>query len=91
MEIPEVKEILSKVKHSAHEVCGLWHDPGTSYMSGSAGALKYWVFKNNNREEGSRQPTHKLCVSRQLPQKEESTGTSRPQSQKQPPAETMLF
>ena len=67
MEIPQVQEAISKAKHSAHEVCGLWHEPGTSYMSGSAGAMKYWVFKNDKREEGSKQPTHRLCVSRQLP------------------------
>ena len=76
LQIPEVQEVITKAKHSAHEVCGLWHEPGTSYMSGSAGAMKYWVFKNDNREEGSRQPTHRLCVSRQKPKpkQEESSG-----------------
>jgi hypothetical protein len=81
LEIPEIQEVITKARHSAHEVCGLWHEPGTTYMSGSAGAMKYWVFRNDKREEGSKQPTHRLCVSRQKPRQEESRVNTNQQRQ----------
>ena len=65
--LPLVQNAIDKAHCRAHEVCGLWHESGKNYMSGSAGPLKYWVFKNTGREPGSKQPTHRLCVSRQLP------------------------
>ncbi|MAH47733.1 hypothetical protein CMI37_18070 [Candidatus Pacearchaeota archaeon] len=66
--LPEVQEAIEKAKHQAHEVCGLWLDSGKGYMSGMQGKMKYWVFKNKTKEQGSNQPDYHLCVSK-LPKK----------------------
>ena len=70
--LPEVAEAVEKARNGAHEVCGLWlNDRG--YMAGSSGKLRYWVFKNDRKPEGSSQPDYRLCVSRQLPKDHEGS------------------
>ena len=70
LNLPEVAEVVEKARNGNHEVCGLWLNKEKGYMAGSAGKQRYWVFKNDRKEEGSQQPDYRLCVSRQLPRED---------------------
>lgn len=54
------------MRHPLTQICGVWENvskrTGKTYFVGRLGDAKILVLENNDREEGSNQPTHNIVM-----------------------------